>query len=128
MFKKFIAKISPAQKVIAFIVFLFIVGASYLFTIDSRYNDPKYNQDWFALSFSDPQSASFDFTIENFSAQSDFQWEIFVEEEKVSSSLATMAPREKKEIRIKADPQATGRITIRVSSPTETREIYKNIN
>ena len=127
MLKNFISKFSQSEKIIFFIVLLFIVGASYLFSIDSRYNNPQYNQDWFALSFSQPQTNNFDFTIENFTSQSDFHWEILTEEKKISEGFAIIAPRNKKEIKIEADIQEKGKITVRVSSPKETGEIYKNI-
>ena len=127
MIRNLLPKLNQTQKTILFVIFLFLAGASYLFSVDSRYNDPRYNNDWFALSFSEPQSDNFDFTVENFSSQPDFQWEILVEKEKVSDGFAHIAPRSKKDIRIKADPQAAGKITIRVSSQNETQEIYKNI-
>ncbi|MDZ4384880.1 MAG: hypothetical protein U0944_00500, partial [Candidatus Moranbacteria bacterium] len=95
--------------------------------IDSRYNSPDYNTDWYAVSFADPKSDRLDFVIENFSSQTDFHWEILADNtEKISQGDVGIQTGEKKEL----SPLVTvsdKKMTIRVSTSTDTQEIYKNM-
>lgn len=114
-------------KIIIFIIILFLSAAVYLFAIDSRYNDPKYNKSWFAVSFSDPKSNSLDFTIENFSQEANFHWELLANKDKVSEGDEQVNIGDTKEIKINS--AATGKkMIINVSSGGMTQEIYKNIS
>jgi len=118
----------PQPKIIIiFISVLFFASSVYLFAIDSRYNDPKYNKSWYALSFADPKSNSLDFAIENFSNESDFHWELLADKIKVSEGDVQIGNGEKKDIKI--DTATTGKkTTITVSSGNIKQEIYKNIS
>ncbi len=120
--------LNQAQKIILFITLLFAAGAVYLFAIDTRYNNPAYNQDWFSLSFSNPQAENMNFVIENFTSQSDFRWEALAGKEKLADGAIQVAPGNKKEITVDINNRTAERLTIRVSSGKDgMQEIYKNI-
>ncbi|MFA5994084.1 MAG: hypothetical protein WC823_03940 [Parcubacteria group bacterium] len=116
------------HKIILFITLLFVAGASYLFAIDTRYNNPAHNTDWFSLSFTNHQTESMDFVIENFTSQSNFHWELLAGKEKIADGIVSVAPENKKEIVVPMKDKIAERFTIRVSSDKEiVQEIYKNI-
>ena len=120
--------LNQSQKIIIFFSLLFLSSSIYLFSIDSRYNDPAYNKDWYSLSFTDPKSGKLDFAIENFSAKTDFHWEILAGKEMVSQGDGNIRTGEKKDVSVSdlgiKDAQ---KYTIRVTSGKDAREIYKNI-
>lgn len=120
---------NQTQKIIIFFSILFLLSSIYLFSIDSRYNDPKYNKDWYSLSFIDPKSDSLDFSIENFSAKNDFHWEVLREKETVSEGDENIGAGQKRDISVSDFEIANDqKYTIRVTSGKDIREIYKNIN
>ena len=120
--------LNQSQKIIIFFSLLFLVGSIYLFSIDSRYNDPKYNKDWYSLSFTDPRSENLDFTIENFSAKTDFHWEVLAGKESVSRGDENIQTGEKKDISVSNfEMKDAQKYTIRVTAGKDVREIYKNI-
>lgn len=120
--------LNQSQKIIIFFSLLFLVSSIYLFSIDSRYNDPKYNKDWYSLSFTDPKSENLNFTIENFSAKTDFHWEVMTGKEKLFQGDENIQTGEKKDVSVSnlvmKDDQ---KYTVRVTSGEDAREIYKNI-
>ncbi|KKR22152.1 MAG: hypothetical protein UT50_C0001G0064 [Candidatus Moranbacteria bacterium GW2011_GWA2_39_41] len=112
-------------KIILFFIILFLASSIYLFTIDSRYNDSAYNKNWYSLSFVEPKTDSLNFTIENFSANTNFHWELLTGKEKIETGDVEVQTGEKKEIglsRIMTDQK----MTVRVSSGDDIQEIYKN--
>jgi len=119
--------LNQSQKIIIFFSVLFLAGSVYLFSIDSRYNDPRYNEDWFALSFSDPESDSLDFMVENFSSQSGFRWEALRDGQEMGQGTVTVAPGEKKEIFFPYGKESDSRYVIRITGADGVQEIYKNI-
>jgi hypothetical protein len=120
-------KINQSQQIIYFFLILFLASSIYLFAIDSRYTDPKYNHDWFALSFADPKSSKLNFTIENFSSQTNFHWEIITDNTNViSQGDITIKSGEKKELS-SSEIVSDKKMIVRVSDGTDTQEIYKNI-
>ncbi|MDO8241135.1 MAG: hypothetical protein Q7T51_04115 [Candidatus Moranbacteria bacterium] len=112
-------------KIILFFIVLFLASSVYLFSIDSRYNDPTYNKNWYALSFVEPKSDSLNFAIENFSANINFHWELLAGKEKVETGNVEIQTGEKKEISL-SQIAADQKMTVRVSSGDATQEIYKN--
>jgi len=106
---------------------MLFISSIYLFSIDSRYNNPQYNKNWFALYFSNPKSNNSNFVIENFSASTKFHWEITnSNKEKILENNIQINSGEKKEIPI--DQILTDKkIIIRVSTDNSTQEIYKNL-
>jgi len=121
------SKTNSNNRIIYFFLVLFLAGSAYLFAIDSRYNDPAYNSDWYAVSFVEPKSDRLDFVIENFSSRTDFHWELLADNaESVSQGDIEINTGEKKELRI-PETVSDKKVTIRVSTGDDTREIYKNI-
>jgi hypothetical protein len=119
---------NQTTKIIIFFSVLFLVSSIYLFSIDSRYNDPKYNKDWYSLSFTDPKSGNLNFSIENFSAKNDFHWEVLREKETVSQGDENIQTGEKENITVpNFEMRDAQKYTIRVTSGKDVREIYKNI-
>ncbi|MFA7209254.1 MAG: hypothetical protein WC120_03125 [Parcubacteria group bacterium] len=120
-------KINPTNRIIYFFLALFLASSAYLFAIDSRYNNPEYNTDWYAVSFTDPKSDRLDFAIENFSSRTDFHWEILADNtEKISQGDVEIKTGERKELSPLGNV-SDKKMTIRVSTGENVQEIYKNI-
>lgn len=119
--------LNQSQKILIFFGALFLISSIYLFSIDSRYNDPKYNKDWYSLSFVDPKSDNLNFAIENFSAETDFHWEILAGKELVSQGDENIQTGKKKDVSVSNfEMKDAQKYTIRVTSGKDVREIYKN--
>jgi len=119
-------RLNQSKQIIFFFLALFIASSAYLFAIDSRYNDPRFNNNWFALSFIDPKSDNLNFVIENFSTKTNFHWEILADKEKVSQGDVEIRSGEQKEL--SASEVTNGKkMTVQVSTGDDTQEIYKNI-
>lgn len=120
-------EINRSKQIIYFFLAIFLASSIYLFAIDSRYNNPSYNNNWFALSFTEPKSKNLNFAIENFSSQSNFHWEVIAKNNTIlQQGDAEVKAGEKKEI----NPLETAfdkKIIVRVSDGQNTQEIYKNI-
>ena len=109
------------KKIIIFISILFLISSVYLFTRNSQY---KNTDNWWALSFTDPKSDNLSFVIENFSTSPNFHWELFADKDKLSEGDAQINAEEKEVV---IDNKVLDKkMTIRVSSGQETKEIYKN--
>jgi hypothetical protein len=114
-------------KIILFFLGLFIASSVYLFSIDSDYNNAEDNDDWYALYFTDPKSDSLDFTIKNFSGETNFHWEVLADDKKLAEqdiSIPTDAEREFNPIKVNPEIK---KYTIRVSAGDITQRIYKNL-
>lgn len=119
-------RINQSQQIIIFFLALFLISSIYLFGIDSRYKNPKYNTDWYAISFVDSRSDNLDFVIENFSKETTFHWELLEDKKIIFQDYAEIKSGEKKELN-SPKKLSDKKITIRVSAGDNTQEIYKNI-
>lgn len=117
---------NQSQKIIFFICLLFLAGAVYLFSVNPHYSNPRYGQGWFALSFSDPKSNNLNFTIENFSQETNFHWEILENKKTIFQDDVQINSGEKKELS-SSEIVSAKKMTVRVSSGSITQEIYKNL-
>lgn len=115
------------QKIIIFIITLFVLSAGYLFYFDQQNIDPNYRKSWWALSFQDPKSSALDFTIENHSNKNNFRWEVLRGTEKISEGTATLKKGEQKNIALDVAPIAGEKIVVSVFDGTDKKEIYKFI-
>jgi len=113
-------------KIILFFLSLFLLSSVYLFAIDSRYNNPKNNSSWYAIFFNQAKSNSLDFTIENFSSQTNFHWELLSNKEKIASGDTEIETNAKETITLPEKSEEKTKYTVRVSAGNLTQEIYKN--
>ena len=113
------------KSLVALFCFLFAASALFLFWQNERELDPNYQKDWWVLSFAAPENkASFDFTVENHSAATEFRYKVVVGKETLleetfqaaSGATTTITP---------VFPRKEARTTIVVTSGSETREIYR---
>lgn len=119
-------KINQTKSITYFFLVLFLSGSAYLSVVDSRYDDPRYNSGWYAVSFTDPKSGKSDFTIENFSSRTDFHWEVLAGDERISQGDAAINSGEKKGFD-GLETVSGKKTTVRISNGESVQEIYKNI-
>lgn len=114
------------QKIILFLIVLFITGSAWLFYASDRFIDPNVGKNWWAISFSDPTSQSLTFTIENHSNQTAFHWEVLSNNKKVRAGDETIGKGASQKVTLdeNSDP---GKIIIDVNAENEKKEIYKNL-
>lgn len=115
------------KKIIIFLIFIFIVGSSYLFFVSERYQDPEYNKNWWVVYFEDMQGSGMDFVLENHSGQTDFHWDVSVNKEKIQEGNLQI-PRGQRQVVSLDAFQEKEKITITVSAGDEKKEIYKYLN
>ena len=114
-------------KIILFLLGLFLASSIYLFSIDSDYNNSENNDNWYALYFTEPKSDSLDFTIKNFSGETNFHWEVLADNKKISEQDANIPTNAERDFSpTEVDPEIKKYI-IRVSAGDITQQIYKNI-
>jgi hypothetical protein len=121
-------KIMQQSKIIIFLIILFLIASAYLFFVDSRDNSLDFQKNWWVIYFDDPESLSWNFSIENHSDKDDFKYEIFDGKNKVGEGNAVIGKGETREIALdqKVGHIESGKITITVSDGVEKKEIYKN--
>ena len=88
------------------------------------------SQDWWVVYFSNPKNDSLDFTIENNSNQTSFHYAILSDKNKIDEKDVAIDKGAKKEISVENKPafaEATAgrKITIRVNTGDDIKEIYK---
>jgi hypothetical protein len=116
---------SQTTKIIIFILILFIASSVFLFWQSDQGLDPDYQKDWWAVSFSDAQSADLSFTLENHSANNNFSFEIISGKDSIKKGDVVVARGEKKDIELNLS-NLKNKIIIQVSDGKTSREIYKN--
>lgn len=113
------------KKIIIFIIILLFVSSVSLFFFEGYYKNTT-GGDWWAVYFNDPKSKDLNFTIENRGASDDFVWELWLGDKKVQEGKERIAEKDKKSVET---TQGTykGKISVKVLSGGEKREIYKNL-
>ena len=116
-----------SQKLIILsLVVFFVLTSFWLSFISARYLNPDYNSDWWAISFENPKNQSLNFTIENHSSKNNFHWEAISNDTIKQEDNIQLAKGEIKNIPIIFSTEVGRKITIKVSTDNEVKEIYKN--
>lgn len=107
------------------VAFLFI---SFVFLSATEMKQSNLNsKDVWMLYFSNPKSASLDFTIENHSKNAAFHYEIFLDKTKVKEGDTMIPIGEIKTIPVSAENITNKKIIIDVTNNNEKKEIYKSL-
>ena len=107
-------------------VLLFSVSALYLFWQNDRELDPNRDKSWWTLSFSSPaETASLAFSIENWSNQEIFEYEISQEKASLHKESVTVKRGEKKDISPAQSAEPGSRTAITVTAGKEKKVIYR---
>lgn len=89
-------------------------------------NQRQIKDGWF-LYFNDIDSASPNFTIENYSLDEDFSWELFLDNTSIKNETVQVLKENKKNVIID-QPLEGHSIKIIVSHSKKNKEIYKNFD
>ena len=115
--------------IIAFIVLFFIISSAYLFSVSDRKQDLNLNKNWWAVYFENPTDNSLDFTIENYTSNDDFSWQILSKKNVIASGQEKIPSGETKKIEASIEASTKkGLITVHITTSQESKDIYKNIN
>lgn len=115
------------QRIIIFIVTLFILSSTWLFFVSSRTLEVDLEKNLWTVSFSDPKSEGLDFEVKNHSDRTDFHWEILNGKKKLKEGDFKIEKGQSEKIAVD-DIGENGKIFVRVSSGEEKKEIYKNFD
>jgi len=115
-----------SRTIIIFTVIFFLASALFLAYSENRQSDENFQKDWWALSFNDPKNADVNFKIENHSQKSSFHWELISGTDTISEGDAKIAKGSTWASNVQVNNLA-GKITIRVSSGSDKKEIYKSL-
>lgn len=116
------------KKIIIFIAGLFLLSSVYLFHSSAKAVDPNYQKNFWSVYFSDPKSMDFNFVIENHSDNTSFHWETYDGKIKTTEgdSVIKKGETRKLDVNSKIGGIVENKLTIKVISGDEGREIYKN--
>jgi hypothetical protein len=114
--------------IITFISLLLILGSAYLFSISEKKQDLDLNKEWWVVSFNVPTDNNLDFTLENYTDNTNFSWEIFSDKEKIVSGNEVVKSGSIKSVNVAQDVRSGTKVLLRVFNEKESKEIYKNIN
>jgi hypothetical protein len=105
------------------------LSSVFLFGAEKYYKNIT-GEDWWAVYFENPKDNGLQFVIENKEEKKDFRWELWLGENKVQEGLESVAKDGKKTVEPNKNLSLAykGKITLKVSSGEEKREIYKNLN
>lgn len=107
---------------------LLILSSAYLFNVSEKKQALDINKNWWVASFENPTDNSLDFTIENYTANNNFSWEVFSKKDRLDSGIETIDSGKSKKIHYTTNTQAGDQIIIRITANQESKELYKNIN
>ena len=114
------------RNIIIFIIALLIASSFWLFCQSDRQTDPNLGHGWWTLAFAEPKSDNLNFTITNYSSQTNFHWQEIENSQtikqgdveiKKGASMDVSAPK----------ASASGRVDIQVNSGNSKEDIYKNL-
>lgn len=114
------------NKIILFIITMFILSSVYLFIVSEKNMDADYKKNWWILYFENPSSDSTNFVIENHSQKSNFHWEVWVGDEKMQEADFAIPKGQKKGFMAGVQNLGDKKITIMVSDGENKKEIYKS--
>lgn len=114
------------KKLIIFLLFIFTIGAVYLFFTSEKYQNQGYQKNWWVVYFEDIQNKNASFVIENYSDQTRFHWEASVKNKKLQEGSIQIPKSEKQMISIEnIEVKEGSKMTITVSASGDKKEIYK---
>lgn len=116
------------KAVVIFTIIFFLASALFLAYAENRQTDENFQKDWWVLYFENPSSDSTNFVIENHSQQSNFHWEVWVGDEKMQEADFTVPKGQKKGFMAGIQNPGNKKITIKVISGEEKKEIYKQFD
>lgn len=115
------------KRIIIFIVALFLLSSVYLFYSSGKAIDPDYQKDFWSVYFTNPKINDFNFTIENHSNNTNFHWEAYDGKIKTTEGDAIIKKGETRKLDVNSKIGSIhDKLTIRVLTGKEEREIYKN--
>lgn len=112
--------------IVIFTVIFFLASALFLAYTENRQSDENLQKDWWILSFDNPKGDDLNFTIANHSQKTSFHWELISGTNKIQEGDAKIAKGSTWTSNVQAD-NLTGKITIRVTSGEDKKEIYKSL-
>jgi hypothetical protein len=116
---------TTSRTIIITIALLFVCSFSFLAFAGWKQQQYDYSHLWWTLSFNDPESNDLSFTIENHSDQTAFHWEILLDKTSISKGDATLNIGETKSIPAIANDVAGRTVTIKITTPKGSKDIYK---
>jgi hypothetical protein len=117
---------SNNKLIVLSIIALTLVSAVYLSWIEKKQADLDLGKNWWALSFFNPKSEDISFVIENHSDSNNFHWEVVSGGDRIKEDDISIAKGATWTSDVQADNLA-GKIIIRVSSGSDKKEIYKQL-
>lgn len=108
--------------ILIFLAAAIIISFSFLAFSEKKQHDIK--DGWF-LYFDNIKDSSIDFTIENYSSNSNFTWELIADEKTISKENIQVLKGNKENVKI-SSPSVGTQIKIKVYHAKEIKEIYKN--
>jgi hypothetical protein len=115
---------TTSRTIIITIALFFLCSFSFLAYTGWKQQQADYAR-WWTLSFNDPKSNDLSFTIENHSDQTAFHWEIFLDKTSLSKGDVMLNIGEIKSIPAIATDVAGRTVTVKVSTPQGSKDIYK---
>ncbi|MFA4817365.1 MAG: hypothetical protein WC608_01410 [Parcubacteria group bacterium] len=115
-----------SKVLVIFTIIFFLVSALFLAYTESRQSDENFQKDWWVLSFNDPKNGDLNFTIENHSQKSSFHWELISGTDTISEGDVKIAKGSTWTSNVQVD-NLSGKTSIRVSSGSDKKEIYKSL-
>lgn len=115
------------KKIIILIIALLFLSSVSLFFFEKYYKTTT-GGDWWTVYFNDAKDKDLDFTIENRGATEDFAWELWLGDRKVRGGKETIAGKDKKIVETTQGLSVAykGKISVKIFSNGEKKEIYKN--
>lgn len=111
-----------SQKIIIASLAVFML-ASFVFLAYTERQQHQLNDGWF-LYFQHPKNNSLDFTIENYSGDSEFEWKLSADGDLMKSEKIIVKNKERKMIKVN-ESNLKGKIKIEVKQGKNKKEIYK---
>ena len=108
--------------ILIFLLFFVLLSFSFLAISESRQH--QLESGWF-LYFDNTSNQSLNFTIENYSDNPNFTWEISTDKKSLGKRNIQVLKGTQESVMIN-EPLERGRIKITVYQAKETKEIYKN--
>lgn len=113
---------SNQKFILIFLAVFFLISFSFLAISESKQH--RITDGWF-LYFDNIEDSSLNFTLENYSDNSDFIWELSADGKSLSKKNIQVLKGTKESVRINELPKGE-QIKITVYQSKETKEIYKN--
>ena len=113
------------RNIILFIALILIVSSIFLFAVSDKNMDPNYKKDWWVVYFENPADNSLNFTIENHSDKSNFNWEILVDDQEANEGNINIVKGSIWTSDVQISDYAGKKVIIRVSDRENKKIVYK---